>query len=333
MQMLSKCIILFSGGLDSVVAAHLLLQQNIEVIALHFVLPFDQGVASKREEIVSFAQKIGVQLRIEDDAADFIEMLKDPPFGFGKHANPCIACRIRRLKRAKGVMSAEGAQFIATGEVIGQRPMSQRLDSLHRIENHAGLSGDLLRPLSAGLLVPTRAERQGLVDRNRLLSIAGRGRKEQIAYAARFGLSSFPPGGGCLLTFATAAARFEYLKSVCGDFTLSDIQLLAIGRHFRIPSTALFVIARNEMESVRLEALARPDDHLFTMADVEGPFGLTRGLVEHGAVIQCCQILARYSKLRGMVEARISVIFNCVAIVHTIAPASLVDCDSCRIGS
>ncbi|MDD5673672.1 MAG: hypothetical protein PHC61_05895 [Chitinivibrionales bacterium] len=328
----SKCIALFSGGLDSIIACHLLKQQGIEVIALHFVLPFDHGIKSKLDIIISFANQLGARLIIQQDGEDFTDMLKNPSFGFGKHANPCIDCRIRRLKKTKEIMSAEGAQFIATGEVVGQRPMSQRRDSLNIIEKHAGLLGYLLRPLSAGLLKPTVAEQERLVNRELLLSIQGRGRKEQLAYAARFGLASFPPAGGCLLTKESAAAKVVDLKASCPDFTFSDIQLLSIGRHFRIMSTTRFIVARDEPENSLLEKFILPGDYRFDMVGALGPVGLGRGIAEDEESIQfCCRILARYCKARCDSHASVSVTHNNRSVVYSITPASPADCDSRKI--
>jgi tRNA-uridine 2-sulfurtransferase len=328
-----KCIVLFSGGLDSVIAVHLLKEQGIEVIALHFVLPFDHGIKSRRETIMTFAAQLGVRLRIQDDGPDFAEMVKSPAFGFGKHVNPCIDCRIRRLKMAKAVLAEEAACFIATGEVVGQRPMSQKRDNLYRIENCAGLKGTLLRPLSAGLLRPTQAELEGLVDRERLLSIQGRGRKEQLAYAAHFNLPYFPPAGGCILTGECAEARVNDLRLHNAAFTLNDIQLLSIGRHFRISTTFRFIVARDESENNLLEKFIQPDDYRFDLAGFNGPVGIGRGnAVSDESIRLCCSMLARYSKLRNDPLARVSVSHNDLFNEHSIKPATPADCDNYRIG-
>jgi predicted subunit of tRNA(5-methylaminomethyl-2-thiouridylate) methyltransferase len=332
--MTPRCIVLFSGGLDSVIAVHLLKEQGVEVIALHFVLPFDHGIKSKRETIMTFAAQLGVRLRIQDDGADFAEMVKNPAFGFGKHVNPCIDCRIRRLKMAREVMAEENASFIATGEVVGQRPMSQKRENLYRIENNAGLKGTLLRPLSAGLLRPTQAEQEGLVDRNRLLSIQGRGRKEQLAYVARFNLPHFPPAGGCILTGECAESRVNDLRLHNADFTLNDIQLLGIGRHFRISPTLRFIVARDDSENSLLEKFIRPDDYRFDPVGFTGPVGIGRGNAEENESIRlCCSVLARYSKVRNNSLARVSVFHNDLVSEHSIKPASPTDCDNYRIQS
>ena len=334
MNMPHKCIVLFSGGLDSVIAVHLLKAQGLEVIALHFVLPFDHGVKAKREALIASAEQLGVRLQIQDDGADFADMLKSPAFGFGKHANPCIDCRIRRLNKAKVVMAEEGARFIATGEVIGQRPMSQKRDNLHRIEKYAGLSGCLLRPLSAGLFKPTLAELEGVVNRERLLSIQGRGRKDQLAYAARFGLAFFPPAGGCLLTEDSATARVADLKTSRTDFSLNDIQLLSVGRHFRVSSNMRFVVARDESENALLERFIQPGDYRFDMVGFNGPIGLGRGSAEgDDGILLCCRILARYGKARNDPQASVTVSQNDRSRVHSILPACPADCERYRIGA
>jgi tRNA-uridine 2-sulfurtransferase len=330
----AKCIVLFSGGLDSVIAVHLLKEQGLEVVALHFVLPFDHGIKSKRETIKTFTEHLGVRLRIQDDGEDFVEMVKNPTYGFGKHVNSCIDCRIRRLKMARVVMAEEEASFIATGEVSGQRPMSQRLDNLYRIEKNAGLAGCLLRPLSAGLLRPTQAELEGFIDRKRLLSIQGRGREEQLAYAAQFNLPHFPPAGGCFLTSSVAASRVADLQSFNPDFTMNDIRLLTVGRHFRISSTLRFIVARDDSENNLLEGLSEPGDYRFDPVGFNGPIGIGRGNAESDERIRlCCSIIARYSKVRNEPHASVSVFHNNLFTQHSIQPANPADCDQYRIGT
>ena len=187
-----QCIVMFSGGLDSTIAVHLLKQQGIDVTALYFVLPFESGLDFDHAAVKRYANGLSVPLRIEEEGEGFLDMVSSPDFGYGKHANPCIDCRIHRLKKAKGIMDEIGASFIVTGEVIGQRPKSQRKDSLILIERKAGLEGILLRPLSAQLLEPTIPETKGWVDRSKLLAISGRGRKEQLAYSKKYGLKPHP---------------------------------------------------------------------------------------------------------------------------------------------
>src|SRR5512136_935976 len=156
-------IVMFSGGLDSVCATHLLLSQGLRLKALYFMLPFYAGLGIESRAVKAAAEKLGVPLQIIEEAEEYLAVVKNPEFGFGKNANPCVDCRIHRLITAKKIMEAEGASFIATGEVVGQRPMSQRMDCLHKIENHAGLKGYLVRPLSAKLMPPTFAEQKDMI--------------------------------------------------------------------------------------------------------------------------------------------------------------------------
>lgn len=328
-----QCIVLFSGGLDSVIAVHLLQQQGIGVEALHFVLPFDEADHDKLSVISASAKALGVTLHIEEDGDDFVRMLKDPVFGFGKHANPCIDCRIRRLTCAKKMMDARGARFIATGEVVGQRPMSQRRDRLYVIAKQAGLEGVVLRPLSAGLMAPTVPEKEGLVDRTKLLSIGGRGRKEQLAYAATFGLSYLPPAGGCFLTFDSALEKINDLKSHDVDYSLNDLRLVSIGRHFRISGNLRLIIARDDAENTLLEGMFLPGDYRLEMIGMYGPLGLARGGAQTGEEVrQCCRILARYCKARELAEARVSVTFNGRTSACAIPPFLPPECEGFRIG-
>ena len=190
----------------------------------------------KISTVRSYAEALGVPLMMIEEGDEFIDMIRDPHFGFGKNANPCVDCRIHRLIKAKKIMEDEGASFIATGEVVGQRPMSQRLDCMASIEERSGLKGLLVRPLSAKLLEPTIPEVNGIINRDELFDLSGRSRKPQLAYAAKHGLIHSAPAGGCILTNEETAKRFVELSSSKPQFTLTDFKLLAYGRHFRLES-------------------------------------------------------------------------------------------------
>jgi hypothetical protein len=276
---------------------------------------------------------LGISLRIEEEGEEFLAMFKDPRFGYGKNINPCLDCRIHRLTKAALIMRQEGAAFIATGEVVGQRPMSQRRDCLDIIEKRTGLRGLLLRPLSAGLLRPTIPENEGWVDRTRLLSIGGRGRKDQIAYAAAHQLTYPSPGGGCILTHEQTAQRFDDLMRSSRDFSLLDFKLLAYGRHFRISPAVRLIIARDDTENAVLEKFLCPDDYCLTMADVLGPLGILRSTepVPQKDLEKACGLLARYSKARSQEEARVSLCRNNSASVISIRPAREEECDAIRL--
>jgi tRNA U34 2-thiouridine synthase MnmA/TrmU len=327
-----SCIVLFSGGLDSTIAVHLLTQQNIAVTALHFVAPFDITLNGKYETISERSRLLGVPLQIIEQGEDFTAMMKDPRFGFGKNANPCMDCRIQRLTRAHAIMRELGASFIATGEVLGQRPMSQRRDCLDIIEKLTGLRGLLLRPLCAKLLPATIPEEKKWVDRERLLAISGRSRKEQIAYAAQFGLTYSAPAGGCLLTLEPAALRFEDLRAHTPDFSVSDIRLIGLGRHFRLNPECKLIVGRNEEENLYLLRELTDDDYRLSLTDFEGPLGIVRGKAGRDDLLQAARILVRFSKARNEALVRITAERKQAKEVLEAKPAEDEECARYRIG-
>ncbi len=322
---------MFSGGLDSVIAVHLLRQQGFDVTALHFVLPFESGLGLAHTSVRKYAEVLDVPLQIEEEGDEFLGMINDPHFGYGKNANPCVDCRIHRLEKAKKIMDESGASFLATGEVIGQRPMSQRRDSLFIIEKKAGLKGLLLRPLSAQLLEPTIPEMEGLVDRSKLLSIAGRGRKDQLAYAKKYGLEHATPAGGCVLTHKEVSQRYLHLKENYKTMTLNDFKLLAYGRHFKIGPLSRLVVGRDKDENEILEKLVTHDDHVFVMADILGPFCIGRGNFSDNEILKAASLTARYSKDRNKEVANVRISNNDSQRILEIKPADDTLCDSLRI--
>jgi tRNA-uridine 2-sulfurtransferase len=327
-----KCIAMFSGGLDSAIAVHLLKSQGVYVTALHFVLPFYSGTGNSYQKLKDRASQLDVPLRIEEEGEDFLYMIKSPEFGYGKNANPCIDCRIYRLRKARRIMDETGASFIATGEVVGQRPMSQRRDCLDIIEKKAGLGGLLLRPLSAKLLRPTVPEEKGWVDREKFLAIGGRSRKNQLDYAKKSGLSYDSPAGGCILTYAETAMRFSDLQKNKPDFNINDFKLIAYARHFRLLPDLWLVIARNDNENCILEKLFLPDDYQLFNEDVPGPLSLLRGNCCDKSLLElACSIAARYGKARSMDEVRISVSKNGNKEYIKIKPATDYECCKYRV--
>lgn len=297
--MSKKCIVMFSAGLDSVVAAHMMKEQGLDVTCLHFVLPFQSGLDIEFKRVQETADVIGVPLRIEEEGDDFLEMLQDPQFGFGKNVNPCVDCRIHRLKKAAKIMEEMGAEFLVTGEVVGQRPMSQHMKAMAKVEKHADLEGRLLRPLSAKLLEPTIAEKEGWVDRSKLMDIKGRGRKRQLAYAKEHGLKHGSPGGGCLLTEKETTLRYLDITENQENISLVDFKLIAYGRHFRLSENSRIVIGRNHSDNLILEKLKEPNDLHFQLAnDVPGPIAIGRGKFSKDDITLAASLVARYSKLR-----------------------------------
>jgi tRNA U34 2-thiouridine synthase MnmA/TrmU len=326
-----KCLLLFSGGLDSVVAAHVLKEQGLEVCALHFVLPFESGVGVSHEEVGRHAERLGVALLIAEEGEEFIAMMRDPRFGYGKHVNPCVDCRIHRLVKARRIMEEIGAAFIATGEVIGQRPMSQRRDSMRTVEKRSGLEGYLIRPLSALLLEPTIPEKEGIVDRDRLLAIKGRSRKEQLAYARAHGLTHGSPGGGCILTQEGMAERYADLTKHDPDYSLRDFKLLAYGRRFRPGGDSLLVVGRNRAENSILEHLARREDRRIELADMPGPLALLIGESDREVIERAAAIVLRYSRARESSRAAVKVTHDASHQRLETAPASEEECEAIRV--
>lgn len=263
-----KAIGLFSGGLDSAIAVRLMVDQGMEVIALTFKTPFTSA-----DWAVRMGEVLALDLRIVECRDDYMEIVKRPRFGYGKNMNPCIDCKIFMFRKAREFMESERASFVFTGEVLGQRPMSQQMGQLRLIERESGLEGYLLRPLSAKLLEPTIPEMQGIVNREKLLGIRGRGRREQLALAKKFGFEEFAtPAGGCLLTDPGFSVR---LKEAL-DHGEEDIELLKVGRHFRTESGARIVVGRNEEENRRIKDLAGEGDTLIEILGFPGPTVLLR---------------------------------------------------------
>ncbi|MDA8125859.1 MAG: tRNA 4-thiouridine(8) synthase ThiI [Deltaproteobacteria bacterium] len=265
-----KGIGLFSGGLDSILASCVLREQGIEVTAVTFETPFFSAAKAKMT-----AKRIGLPLIVREITTEHLAMLHAPRYGYGKNMNPCIDCHTLMLKIAGQLMDEAGADFVFTGEVMGQRPMSQGKQSLLVVAKNAGYPDRILRPLSARLLPETEPEREGKVDRSRLCAISGRGRKEQMEMAARFGITSYPaPAGGCLLTDPIFSGRLRDLFAHHPAYRIRDIELLKVGRHFRLDAATKVVIGRNAPDNATIEGLADSDDAIIRIARVPGPVAL-----------------------------------------------------------
>lgn len=249
-------------------AAELIRRQNIDVLCLTFTTPFFSAEKAQRA-----AKQINLPLAVEDITEQHLKMLKSPRYGYGKNMNPCIDCHILMLQEAGKKMLETGADFILTGEVLGQRPMSQGKQSLFVVAKNSGFADYILRPLSAQLLEPTKAETEGKVDRTRLLSISGRGRKEQMQMAADFGITHYsPPAGGCLLTDPIFSRRLRDLFSHQQDHDINDLDLLKYGRHFRADDQCKIIVGRNNTDNEKLRGLTTDDDFVLFMADFPGPY-------------------------------------------------------------
>jgi len=307
-----RAVALYSGGLDSTLAIITVLRQGIEVKAVTFMNHFGCDVSDRSscsKNPFAAAEKFGFEVKLSHLSEKFIDIVKNPKFGHGKNMNPCMDCRILMLREAKVFMEMTGAEFIITGEVLGQRPMSQRRDALNIIDREAGIKGLVLRPLSAKLLKATLPEESGMVNRELLYDFGGRSRKPQMALAAEFGLTEYPaPAGGCLLTEPNYAFRLRELLDHDPDSSTLDFQLLRIGRHFRISSGCKVIVGRDQSEN---EALLRLADEKSTLLRVLGhgsPLTLLRGRVDEEAILIAGSLCVRYSDARKLGEADVKVI-------------------------
>ncbi len=305
-----KAFALLSGGLDSLLAAQLIHLQGIEVIALHFNIPFYSSKKSNKESVPSFvsqaAAQVGIPLRTIDISEDFLNILLKPKFGYGSHINPCIDCKILMFRQAKELMEAEGVSFVVSGEVLGQRPMSQHRKALESIDEESGLKGLIVRPLSGLLFPETIPEQKGWVQRSRLLGFNGRGRRPQMDLAAEFGIKQYAnPAGGCLLTDPMFKKRVEDLIRH-NEVNLRNVALLKLGRHFRLTAQAKLIVGRDEPENEELMRLFREDDYCFMPSlTVAGATALGVGKFTDELVRFSGSIHARYCDLHGAAATRI----------------------------
>lgn len=261
----------FSGGLDGMVAAAVLAEQGIDVHLATFDSPFFSCVDGREA-----AARMGLPWREIDFTEEMLDLLRDPPSGFGKNLNPCIDCHAGMFRRLGRIAEKEGFHFIFSGEVLGQRPMSQNRNSLNRVANLSGCGEMLLRPLSALLLPETEPERKGLVDRSRLMDISGRGRKRQISFAEERGFEYRNPGGGCLLTEPNYCMRLRVLMDIPGFLTPRNARLISHGRFFRLSEDTVALVGRDQNDNECLQALSGPLP-TFELEDVPGPTGVLMG--------------------------------------------------------
>jgi tRNA-specific 2-thiouridylase len=298
-----KAIALLSGGLDSTLAARIVMEQGVALEALNFMTLF--CTCTQRGATCLASQKavetLGIPLRVLNVSEEYLCVVKNPKHGYGRNMNPCIDCRIFMLKKAKTQMEASGAAFIVTGEVLGQRPMSQRRDAMRLIEKEADLEGLILRPLSAKVLPVTVPEKEGWVDREKLLTVQGRSRKPQMTLAERYGIHDYPcPAGGCLLTDPGFAKRMRDLMTYDPNFALNDVHLLKMGRHFRFSPGVKLVVGRQEDENQRIQTFAQGEDILLKVSSFPGPLSLLRGSFADGDIERAAAITAHYSKAKDL---------------------------------
>lgn len=291
-----KAISLLSGGLDSILATKLVKDQKIEVQALKFENIFISSKEKALTDTASVAKDLGVDFKIIKLGSEYLEIIKNPRYGYGSNMNPCIDCRIFMLKKAKEYMKNIGASFLVTGDVLGERPMSQNKSSLQIIEKNSKLEGLILRPLSAKLLKITIPEKLGWVDRDKLMDIAGRSRKRQFELADKFKIKIFAsPAGGCLLTDTNFSKRLKDLCNNNPDFSIKDIKLLKVGRHFRLSSKSKLVVGRDEKENKKILDLDDSRNLFFRPVDIKGPVALGLGSFKKEHIKTASSIVARYS--------------------------------------
>ncbi len=294
-----RAIALFSGGLDSILACRLMVEQGVDVRAVTFVSPFFgyELLARQAEHCHKIKEKYGINLTLVDISAAYMAMLRNPAHGYGKHFNPCLDCKIFMMTKAREMMAELKASFIISGEVVGQRPMSQRRDALRVVERESGCEGILLRPLCAQRLEPTPPELTGLVDRERLAALSGRSRAGQMAMAARFGFDDYPtPAGGCILTDPIVSKRIKAYYAEHERLSAADMRLLMVGRQFRLPMGGWLVIGRKEAENNVLYGLRQVGDLCLMLKDRPGPTGILRDLKNSAELVTAAALVARYGK-------------------------------------
>lgn len=334
MKMNKKALALLSGGLDSILAIKLMLEQGIEVEAINFLTTFCTCTRKGCEHAgTQAARMLKIHLKVLNISEEYLVIVKNPKHGYGSNMNPCIDCRILIFKKAKDYMKEVGASFIITGEVLGERPMSQRRDAILLIEKEAGLKDLVLRPLSAKLFEPTLPEREGVIDRDKLLAISGRSRKPQISLAEELGINEYPcPAGGCLLTDPGFAKRIKDLIEH-DSLTLTETKLLKTGRHFRLSQNAKLITGRDEVENAALEAQLKDGDVCLRLKDYPSPFSFIRGDDDSSLVEYAASIVAHHTKYRGQEKLKVDYwkvpISNHTTI--SVRPAKLDDVERIRI--
>jgi hypothetical protein len=338
----AKAIAMISGGLDSTLALALMKRQGLEVKAINFYTGFCVTETQRRKggradgtvprnEALRAAADLEVEIEYVDASGrEYLDMLVHPRYGYGANANPCVDCRIFMMSRAREIMEREGADLVFTGEVLGQRPKSQRRDTLRTIERESGLEGRLLRPLSALLLEPTIPERDGLVDRSALLDICGRSRQRQMALARELGVVDWPqPAGGCCYLTDEAFARKFFdildLRQALGEerrVEPDDVVLLSTGRHFRLSPRVKLVVGRSEVENAVLERYSAGRARL-EAAGLLGPVALVEGEPTWEERVLAASVVARYGKGRALAEVNVE--WREGDMVETYAVAPLAD--------
>lgn len=298
---------LVSGGLDSQLAVRVLQNAGAEVEGVCFATPFFSPAAARRA-----AEALNIKLHVIDFTSDELGLLENPPHGFGSAMNPCIDCHSLMIRRAGELMTRLGYDFVATGEVLGQRPMSQNKQSLGIVERCSGMTGRLVRPLSAKLLEPTEPEKTGKLDREALLDISGRSRTRQIALAAEFGIKDYPsPAGGCKLTEEGYSIRLRDLRDHEGFENRLLVEILSTGRRFRLPGGTSVILGRNSVENAALKEASRAGaGDMLAPVNCPGPTAIIPQ-AQPGEIALAAELVAAYSKFNQFTpDERVTVVWT-----------------------
>lgn len=312
-----KALALYSGGLDSLLSILTVMRQGIDVTAFRFLTPFNVRLRSPSDACAAKTHPAGFIIEDYPVFEKFLEILKNPRFGYGKNMNPCVDCKIFMLKEAKKIMSEEGYNFIITGEVLWQRPMSQRRDILSVIDREASVAGHVVRPLSAKLLRPSFAEQAGIIDRERLFSFSGRSRKPQMSLAKEMGITEYSqPAGGCFLTDPLYSIRLKDLLKHNPSPSLKDVNLLQLGRHFRISSTTKVIVGRDKIDNELIAKIASFDNCLLWVEGVGSSLTIITGDLSDQVIELAASLCARYSDAKNYNTVMVTVkLANKISII------------------
>jgi tRNA U34 2-thiouridine synthase MnmA/TrmU len=314
----TRALGLCSGGLDSILSALVLRKQQIEIEWITFETPFFSSQKAQKASKIT-----GIPLTVKNITEEYMQMLTNPHCGYGKNMNPCLDCHSLMFNMAGSIMKERGFDFLFSGEVLGQRPMSQTRPSLRYVEKHSGYEGYILRPLSAKRLAPTIPEIEGWIDRELLLDITGKSRKPQIALAAEFGVSDYPaPAGGCLLTDKEFSKRLKDLFANQEHYLENEMHLLKFGRHFRVNKSTKIIVGRNQSDNENMEKFYNPvSDIMLKVKDFPGPLAIMPNGGSNDTIILAASICAGYSKAPELSE--INVIATTPQVVRTVKVLSI----------
>lgn len=289
---MTRALAMVSGGLDSILAAKLIKDQGIEVIGICFKSHF-----FNEENAVRMTEQIGIPLKVVDFSKEHFNMVKHPKHGYGKNMNPCIDCHSLMLNYTGKLLEELDADFIITGEVLNQRPMSQTKSALDVVKKESGFSDKILRPLCAKNLLPTEMELKGLVDREKLMDISGRSRKIQMELAERWNVKDYPsPAGGCKLTEPNYAKRLRELLNHKDNPSIKDLELLRYGRHFRISPSAKIISTRTQVEGEEIKNYLDKEDLIFFAEEFNGSMIVVVGEPTEDDIKFAAKVTAKYSK-------------------------------------